>query len=470
MGRRLHTLGSIPRRYRYVEVRQRDWRGEMGGRRAMASGRDDMMQDSMRTLFDSSTSIPSQRTSRSAVRPGGLVLLLLAFLSTGLLASTDPFEPAGTGGAVYLDRALARIENHKRVLVIGAHPDDEDTALLTLVSRGLGGEAAYLSLSRGDGGQNLIGSELGESLGVLRTEELLAARRIDGARQYFSRAYDFGYSKSLEEALTQWPKEMLLEDAVRVIRRFRPQVVVAIFPPDERAGHGQHQASGLIAELAIEAAASESAFPEMADEGLEPWRTERFFREAWFDPESADTFLPVGILDPLTGRTLYQIAMESRSQHRCQSFGSLQPLGPRDVRLARQGLAEGETTDGTLFGDLETRLRGVADLVAEEHRSAMLGHLMAVENLVGAARSVANSSDYGLVVPPLRDLLLELRAARSLAESGGAAHAAAILVEKERWANEVLATALGLVVDATTESDLVIPGEDLAVTVRVSNG
>ena len=131
--------------------------------------------------------------------------------------------------------------------MIGAHPDDEDTTLLALVARGMGGEAGYLSLSRGEGGQNLIGPELGVGLGLIRSRELLAARGLDGARQFFSRAYDFGFTKSLDETLRFWPEPVLLEDAVRVIRRFKPQVVVAVFPPDPRAGHGQHQASGLVA-------------------------------------------------------------------------------------------------------------------------------------------------------------------------------------------------------------------------------
>src|SRR5687768_1891561 len=134
-----------------------------------------------------------------------------------------------------------------RVLLIGAHPDDEDTGLIAWLARGRGVETAYLSLTRGDGGQNLVGNELGEALGVIRTEELLAARRIDGGRQFFGRAYDFGFSKSAEETYRHWPKDTLLRDVVTIVRGFRPHVIVSVFSGTPRDGHGHHQVAGLLA-------------------------------------------------------------------------------------------------------------------------------------------------------------------------------------------------------------------------------
>ena len=155
-----------------------------------------------------------------------LLLLLPPVLAQTVAAQVapvpSPLEPAATGGVAAVDRALAKLSTHKRLLVIGAHPDDEDTSLIALVSRGMGGEAGYLSLSRGEGGQNVIGPELGPALGLLRSRELLAARAVDGGRQFFSRAYDFGYTRSLDETLRLWPKDVLVEDAVRVLRRFKP--------------------------------------------------------------------------------------------------------------------------------------------------------------------------------------------------------------------------------------------------------
>ena len=341
-------------------------------------------------LMPHSDCVPSFSPLVSRILPCALT----GFLAVGAALASDPFAPAGTGGVIALEQALRKIETHRRLLIIGAHPDDEDTALLTLVSRGMGGEAAYLSLTRGDGGQNLIGPELGESLGVLRTEELLAARRVDGARQFFSRAYDFGYSKTLDEALTQWPEAVLLEDVVRVIRRFRPQVIVAIFPPDERAGHGQHQASGYIAERAFEVAGNRLVFPKPAEEGLAPWWPQRFFRDAWFEPEDAGVTLSMGAVDPLTGRTYYQLAMESRSQHQCQSFGSLQDLGSRDVVLQRGLLREGEIDDGELFR--RSRKLVYADLPNGLRRSFAAdfsARLIEVEKLAKEARDSLSPGD-----------------------------------------------------------------------------
>src|SRR6202162_3640985 len=172
-----------------------------------------------------------------------LLLVILACLtagdSLGVPAPGTALPPPSTGGLSALDSMVAKLATHRRVLVVAAHPDDEDTALLTLVARGMGGESAYLSLSRGDGGQNLIGDELGPGLGLIRTQELNAARNLDGARQYFTRAYDFGFSKSVEETFKFWPREEILKDAVRIVRRFRPQVMVHVFsgfPPKPGRG------------------------------------------------------------------------------------------------------------------------------------------------------------------------------------------------------------------------------------------
>src|SRR5258705_4892087 len=161
-------------------------------------------------------------------------------------------SPAGTGGVAALASTLRQLGSNKRVLMIGAHPDDEDTQLLVLLSRGMGAQAAYLSLTRGEGGQNLIGPELGPELGVIRTEELLAARELDGARQYFTRAYDFGFSKSAEETFRFWPRDSILKDVVAIIKRFRPQIVIAVFSGTPADGHGQHQVSAIIARQAFD--------------------------------------------------------------------------------------------------------------------------------------------------------------------------------------------------------------------------
>src|SRR5688500_4635429 len=161
------------------------------------------------------------------MRRAALALLLVLVSLAPARSQTAPapgyaLEPASTGGLLALDRVLQRLAVHKRPLVGAAHPDDEDSRLLTLASRRMGAEVAYLSLTRGEGGQNLLGTELGVPLGLLRTQELLAARRIDGGRQYFTRAYDFGYTRSLAETFRLWPKEVLEADSLRAVARFRP--------------------------------------------------------------------------------------------------------------------------------------------------------------------------------------------------------------------------------------------------------
>ena len=179
------------------------------------------------------------------------IALLILVVANGHSYLAAQVRPVYDRGATGLYQLLLRLNNSKSVLMIGAHPDDEDNSLLSYLSRGENARTGYLSLTRGDGGQNIIGSELGEALGVIRTEELLQARRLDGAEQSFTRAYDYGFSKTLSEAKQKWDEQTILCDAVRVIRHFRPLVVVAVFNGTPADGHGQHQFAGYITPLAV---------------------------------------------------------------------------------------------------------------------------------------------------------------------------------------------------------------------------
>jgi LmbE family N-acetylglucosaminyl deacetylase len=260
-------------------------------------------------------------------------------LAAGLLlcapALHAQFGPPSTGGAVAAEHARRLLGHNKRVLIIGAHPDDEDTDLITLLVRGEGAETAYLSLNRGEGGQNLIGPELGEALGLLRTEELLSARALDGGRQYFTRAYDFGYSKNLEDTWAHWPQDSILKDVVRVIRAFQPQIIVSVFSGTPDDGHGQHQAAGWAAHAGFEAAADSTRFPELggSEEQLAPWRASKLYRGARFTNAAKMVTIQTGGLDPAVGKSYHQIAMESRSRHRSQDMGALQTPGPASTRV-----------------------------------------------------------------------------------------------------------------------------------------
>jgi len=239
-------------------------------------------------------------------------------------------------GASALGAALRGLGVSTRVLIIGAHPDDEDTQVITWLSRGRNVETAYLSLTRGDGGQNIIGNELGEALGVIRTEELLAARRVDGGKQFFTRAYDYGFSKNAEEAFTQWPHDSLLRDVLTVVRSFKPHVIISVFTGTPRDGHGQHQAAGILAREAYDWSGDTARVPRASTHGYGAWTVSKFYRGASFRRDSATFTMNVGEYDPVLGRSYAEIAAISRSQHRSQAFGTLQPLGVRLDYLQRQ--------------------------------------------------------------------------------------------------------------------------------------
>lgn len=259
--------------------------------------------------------------------------------------------------------------HYQRVLVIGAHPDDEDTELLTVLVRGLGAEAAYLALNRGEGGQNLIGSELGETLGLLRTEELLSARKLDGAQQFFTRAYDFGFSKTLDDTWAHWPRDSILKDVVRIVRRFRPQIIVSIFSGTPRDGHGQHQAAGWAAQEAYRIAGDGTRFPELLrEEGLAPWTPQRLYRSTWFDTTATTLMLNGGALDPAVGKSYHQIAMQGRSRHRSQDMGRLQQIGPSPVRLALWQDRAGGGAGNQLFTGIDTTLAALAAALGDSSR------------------------------------------------------------------------------------------------------
>jgi len=423
------------------------------------------------------------------IRSTALLLVLAVALSAGAPALIKaqiqvnlaplPLEPPTTGGVAVVERALAKLTTHKRLLVIAAHPDDEDTALLTLVARGQGGESAYLSLSRGEGGQNLIGPELGVGLGLLRTRELLAARQVDGGRQFFTRAYDFGYTRSLDETLRLWPKDVLVEDAVRVIRRFKPQVVVSIFPGVPHPNHGQHQAAGVTAYAAFPLAGDPAALPQLAEEGLVPWTPQTLYRSAFFDREApAVTTLPIGVVDPLAGKSIWQLAAASRSQHRSQDMGLLQELGPRDTRVS--WVSGGGGADAReLFAGVDTRLQAIAATIPDAERRRHVGeHLDAAQAAAEKTRRSLQPEQLADAVPGFLEVLKHLRAAHAflLEPSSGRSDrpeerpAAELIAEKIDVAETGLAAAAGIALEAATLRETLTAGETFPVRALLWNG
>jgi LmbE family N-acetylglucosaminyl deacetylase len=335
-------------------------------------------------------------------------------------------SPPGTGGVAALATLLRQLGSTKRVLMIGAHPDDEDTQLLVQLSRGAGAQAAYLSLTRGEGGQNLIGPELGPELGIIRTEELLAARELDGARQFFTRAYDFGFSKSADETFRFWPRDSLLKDVVDVIRRFRPQVIVAVFSGTPADGHGHHQVSAIVAR---------QAFDLMRDSAGGPVK---LYRSTRGDTSATTLTVPVGVLDPLLGQSYFQVAMASRSRHRSQDMGQLQRAGPASARVAlvaaRTAASGGETS---MFAGIDTTVRAAGYAA-----------------LIDSARAALTPWKPGAALPYL------VRALRALGNADA---------EQRGLLDRAIAVAAGVSIDGVTDDGIVTQGQRLQVEATLWN-
>jgi hypothetical protein len=249
-----------------------------------------------------------------------LAFLLILYCQLPLYSQTPQ---SWTSADMYL--ALRKLNVLGSVLYVAAHPDDENTRLIAYLSKDKLYRTGYLSLTRGDGGQNLIGDEQGIELGLIRTQELLSARRMDGGEQFFSRAYDFGFSKNPEETFTKWDKEKILSDVVWVIRKFQPDVIITRFPTTGEGGHGHHTASAILANEAFTAAADPKRFPEQL-KYVQPWQAKRIcwngFNFGGNTTPGADLFrVDVGGYNPLLGKSYGEIAAESRSQHKSQGFG-----------------------------------------------------------------------------------------------------------------------------------------------------
>ena len=300
-------------------------------------------------------------------------MALTLTLSTALAG--PPLRPAQPSSA-QLERLLDRLLVVGGVLYVAAHPDDENTRLLAFLSNGMLVRAGYLSVTRGDGGQNLIGPELGPELGLIRTQELLAARATDGAEQLFTRARDFGYSKSAEESLRIWGHDALLADTVLAIRRFRPDVVITRFPTEKMETHGQHIASARLAVEAFALAADPSYMPDAEHRRLGPWKARRVVwnQTVGLGPTveqdvAGAARLDVGGYDPWLGTSYGELAADSRSNHKSQGFGAARRRGPllEYFRLLAGEPMQGSPLDGVVLD--WTRVPGSERLVAELGRA-----------------------------------------------------------------------------------------------------
>jgi LmbE family N-acetylglucosaminyl deacetylase len=373
-----------------------------------------------------------------------LVFVLGATAAVSLHGQTPPLP----------DAAGRRIELEKLTVVgsalyVAAHPDDENTALLAWLAKGRKVRTGYLSLTRGSGGQNLIGTEQGDLLGVLRTQELLAARRIDGAEQFFTRAVDFGYSKGPEETLRIWGRDAVLSDIVWVIRKFRPDVIITRFPGTGAGGHGHHTASAILAAEAFSAAADAQRFPEQLAY-VKPWQAKRLLWNvfSWGPPQppgahSGELSVDLGAYDPVLGESYAELAATSRSMHKSQGFGS----SPRRGSLLNYfKLTAGEPARSDIFDGVDltwTRITG------GEH----------VGDLLAKAAAAYSDEDPTAAVPALLDALAAMD---RLPPNPW-------VPVKRRELLDVIQACTGLWVQAVTDAPSVSPGNDVTVELSAVN-
>lgn len=390
---------------------------------------------------------------------------LLTFAALVVLAPRPSF--AQERGATALGDALAGLPVSVRVLVIGAHPDDEDNRLLTYLAKGRHADVAYLSLTRGDGGQNLIGNELGEALGVIRTEELLAARRVDGAQQYFTRAYDFGFSKSAAETFTHWPHDTLLTDVVTVVRAFRPQIIIAVFSGTPRDGHGHHQVSGILAREAYDAAGDGAKFPASTTGGLAPWTPLKFYRTTSYWSGAGATFqYDAGEYSPLLGRSYAEIAAESRSQHQSQGQGALQRKGFIAGSVKREasrapGAPQDANRERSIFDGIDTTYRRLRGEVTAAQRS----RVDSLASMLASLGARYEPSHPDALVPTL-ERAGRLARALSARASGDVDASLAVLSDE---AARAMALASGIAIEATVPRDVLAMGDTTSATVTLYN-
>ena len=354
-----------------------------------------------------------------------------------------------SGGEIQL--ALQKLNVLGRVLYIAAHPDDENTNLMAFWSNGSLYATAYLSITRGDGGQNLIGPELRERLGIIRTEELLAARRIDHGKQFFSRAIDFGFSKTAEETMRLWDHDKILSDVVWVVRKFRPDVIVTRFSPEDQLTHGHHTASAILAQEAFAASSDPNRFPEQLA-FVKPWSATRlvwntspfFFsnRNLPFDPTGL-TVLEAGGYNPLLGKAYTEIAAASLSMHKSQGVGSPPRRGARKEYFKP---LEGQRMTTSLFEGIDTSWSRVP-------------HSESIASEIPQIISHFNPTDPAASVPEL----LRLRQAMNGIKDDS------WIPEKKAELDEIIVACLGLHVEASTTNETVTPGQTATIKLEAIN-
>jgi len=422
------------------------------------------------------------RVLRFAKRATAVLLMFLLVVSTTTFSSertsattdTDHYYEAlpQETGAAGLKLMLRRLQTTGRLMQVTAHPDDEDGGMLTLESRGKGVSTLLMTLTRGEGGQNKLGSNLFNVLGVLRTLELLASDRYYGVEQRFSSVADFGYSKTAEETFQKWQgHDIALRDIVRVIRTFRPDVLVARFSGTDRDGHGHHQASAILTKEAFRAAGDPKRFPEQIAEGLQPWQPKKLytgnvcgFFAATCDAANYTVRLNTGVNDPVLGTSYVQFAMKGLRHQLSQGSGSW-TVEPGDrfthYKLADSVVDSPKDKDGhekDFFDGIDTTLPGLADRLGDEEKKVpwLRGELESIATELKHATDKSESDSSGAAAPLSRAIqswqLLDVRITKSDLEDSVKSDLREVLGEKVQQAQVAVGLSLDLVLTATVPS------------------
>ncbi|MES2515975.1 MAG: PIG-L family deacetylase [Bacteroidota bacterium] len=347
---------------------------------------------------------------------------------------------------------LKKLNTVGSVLYVAAHPDDENTRLLAYLANEKKVRTGYLSLTRGDGGQNLIGKEQGEPLGLIRTQELLAARRTDGAEQFFTRANDFGFSKNPEETFTFWNKDSILADVVLTIRRFKPDVIICRFPTTGEGGHGHHTASAILAVEAFDAAADPKRFPEQL-KSVQVWQAKRIFWNT-FNFGTTNTTSPnqlkidAGVYNALLGKGYGEIAADSRSNHKSQGFGTAKQRGSNIEYFkllkgdsVKTDLFEGIVTNWTRFKGLEKIQKLIDDCIKKYNP---LAPEASVSELVSIYKQIRLLDDKNTDIAYWK-------------------------IQKLKETEALLISSSGLWIEASTSDYIGIAGQDVSITAQIVN-
>ena len=410
-----------------------------------------------------------------------IVFLALAIIPTAQMRVVPLDEEQGH---VALGLALRHLGNVGIFMHTTAHPDDENNGLLVMLNRGQGYRTALATATRGNGGQNEIGPEIFEALGVLRTGELAALHRFDGAEQYFTRAVDFGYSFSLEETFEKWGRDEITADYVRLIRMIRPDVIITL-PPTGNAGGQHHMASAIITRDAYKLAGDPTKYPDQIKEGLRPWQPRKLYHSAGFgfpgEPAASGRIARINsaLYDALLGKTYAEIGSEARSMHKCQGMGQLLSL-PIAASAASYQLVETtlpaqlEKDEASLFDGVDTGVASLSKYAAERAPKDLTDGLNAIAAGASNAQKAFDSGNDAATLKPVLDGLSAVRAVRRELPTMPIDDAAKFeidfrLRQKEGEFQQAALLANGIRVETLADDGVVVPGQAVKVNVIVAN-